>query len=271
PALIPSLSSPCAVPALAGAARPVPFRVGAAAPVPCSAVGGRSERRFPMYDHDRGAAAPPPSPGAAGSRPGRSRLLLAGLGGALPTALVLAALAGLAWWGHRTGWALPSLAALTGGEVTEKDDWCDEHGVPESACIECNPGLMPRGPDYGWCKDHGVHNCPLEHPEMAQLRKQPQVTAADLERARRALDLMPRPENGSKCKLYTRRLQFGSQESVEKAGIDVKAVDRALLVESVPASGEVTYDQTRVARLSARVPGSVWRAYKGVGDPVKRG
>src|SRR6516164_4161609 len=93
----------------------------------------------------------------------------------LPTVFVLAALAGLAWWGHRTGWALPSFAALTGEEAKGQDDWCDAHGVPESACVECNAALLPRGKDYGWCKEHGVHNCPLEHPDVAQLRSAPQV------------------------------------------------------------------------------------------------
>src|SRR5437870_4005509 len=95
----------------------------------------------------------------------RARAALAWLGRALPTALVLAALAGLAWWGHRTGWALPSFAALNGNEAKEKDDWCDQHSVPESQCVECNPDLLPRGQDYGWCKAHGVHNCPLDNPE----------------------------------------------------------------------------------------------------------
>jgi cobalt-zinc-cadmium efflux system membrane fusion protein len=200
-----------------------------------------------------------------------ARAGLAGLVRALPTALVLVALAGLGWWGHHTGWTLPSLASLSGGDVKEKEDWCDEHGVPESQCVECNPALMPRGPDYGWCVAHGIHNCPLEHPEVAQVGNPRPVAATDVARARRALDLLPRPENGSRCELYKRRIQFASEEAVEKAGIDVRAVGRAPLVESVSANGEVTYDQARVARLSARVPGSIWWAEKRVGEAVKRG
>ena len=43
------------------------------------------------------------------------------------------------------------------------------------------------------------------------------------------------------------------------------------MVEAVTANGEVAYDQTRTARLSARSAGAVFRAYKQVGDPVKRG
>jgi len=189
----------------------------------------------------------------------------------LPNLLILSALGGLAWWGHHTRWTLTRLAELAGARQQKENDWCEEHGVPESACVECNPALLPRGKDHGWCKTHGVHNCPLEHPEVAQLRQKPQVTPADLERARRALQLLPRPENSSQCKLYQRRIQFASREAADRAGIDVKRVERAPVVEAVRANGEVAYDQTRVARLSARLPGSVWWVPKAVGDAVKRG
>jgi cobalt-zinc-cadmium efflux system membrane fusion protein len=202
---------------------------------------------------------------------GRAPRAFAWLRQTLPTVFVLAGLGALAWCGHHTGWSIPTFASLTGSEAKEKDDWCAEHGVPESICVECNPDLMPRGKDHGWCKTHGVHNCPLEHPDVAQLAYLPQITASDLERARRALDLSPRPLNSSKCKLYQRRIQFASKDAVEKAGIDVKSVDEAPIIEAVAANGEVGYDQSRVARLSVRVPGTVWWVPKRVGEEVKRG
>ena len=71
--------------------------------------------------------------------------------------------------------------------------------------------------------------------------------------------------------LHEHRIQFVSQEAVEKAGIEVETVGTAPVVESVTGNGEVAYDQTRMARLSARVPGSMFRVYKQVGDPVKAG
>lgn len=207
-------------------------------------------------------------------RPVRGRRLAAFLGWlirAVPTALVLAVLGGLAYWGHHTGWTVPSFAALTGGESKEKDDWCGEHGVPESRCVECNADLLPRGKDYGWCRKHGVPNCPFEHPEVAQLKQLPKINQADRDRAQRALAFLPRPENNSKCKLYHRRIQFASKEAVEKAGIDVVPVWESPVVEAVAANGEITYNQTCIARLSARVPGTVWWVPKQVGDQVRRG
>src|SRR5262249_50784943 len=138
-------------------------------------------------------------------------------------------------------------------------------------CVECNPELLPRSTDFGWCKVHGVHDCSLEHPAVAQILTAPRISPADLRRAERALKFTERPENNRKCKLHERRIQFVSQEAVEKAGIDVEPVWTGAVVETVMGNGEITYDQTRSARLSARVPGTVFKVCKQVGDPVERG
>lgn len=193
------------------------------------------------------------------------------IGSGLPTVAVLAVLAALAWWGHEMGWQVPKFSALTGGGPHKQEPWCGEHGVPESICVECNPDLLPKGKQHGWCKVHGVPECPFEHPEVAQLAYAPTIGAADLARARRALDFAPRPENNSKCKLHLRRIQFASKETFEKAGIDVDPVGEEPMVEYVSGNGEITYDQTRIARLSSRASGTVWWVAKQVGDPVKRG
>ncbi len=81
----------------------------------------------------------------------------------------------------------------------------------------------------------------------------------------------PRPENNPICKNYRRRIQFASLESVKKAGVDVGLVDRQPIVESVAANGQITYDQTRFASLSSRLPGTVWQVEKNVGDRVRSG
>ena len=191
---------------------------------------------------------------------------------ALPTALVLVALAAIGYWGHHSGWTIPRFSSLLQSAAPQEPAWCSSHGVPEAICVSCNADLMPKGELRGWCREHGVAECPLCNPELAQLKKLSPATPADLDRATRALRLRPRPENNSRCKLHLRRIQFVSAEAIEKAGIDVNSVvQRAPIVESILASGEITYDQTRVARLSARVPGTIWRVDKQVGDRVTRG
>jgi membrane fusion protein, heavy metal efflux system len=210
------------------------------------------------------SAMPPPE---SNSRSGVAAVV-AWLGGALPTVVVLAGLAGLAYWCHHNGWALPKFSALTGGAAAEEKDWCAEHGVPESQCVECNPDLLPRDKTYPWCKKHGVPVCPLDHPDLAQVNGRPQLPRYDVDAA---LALLDRPENNSKCKLHLRRIQFASAEGAQKAGVDVDVVQEAPMTEFVAASGELGYDPTRVARLSSRVPGTVWRVDRQVGDPVKAG
>jgi membrane fusion protein, heavy metal efflux system len=193
------------------------------------------------------------------------------LGHRMMALIVFATLGGLLAWGHATDWTLPRLRSFIGTDPSGNDDWCSEHNVPESECVECNAGLMPRPKSYGWCKVHGVHECPLEHPDIAQSPTLQKLTADDLARAQRALELAERPENNSKCKSHERRIQFISQEAVDKAGIEVEPVWKAPMVEFITGNGEIVYDQTRTARLSARVPGTMFRTFKRVGDSVQRG
>jgi multidrug efflux pump subunit AcrA (membrane-fusion protein) len=189
----------------------------------------------------------------------------------VPTVLVIGLLVGVGAYGHYSHWKLPKFSALTGRAGTAHKDWCEEHGVPESKCVECNPDLMPKGKDYGWCAEHGVHNCPLHHPDVAQLKDVPVVSNADFERAARALTGFDRAQNNSACKVYQRRIQFASVEAVKQAGVDVEPVDRQAVGEWIGGNGEITYDGTRFANLSARAAGSIWHVEKNVGERVRAG
>jgi cobalt-zinc-cadmium efflux system membrane fusion protein len=192
-------------------------------------------------------------------------------GHAVPTMFALAAVAALVLVGQRTGWRMSKFSELMGNTVAEKDDWCAEHSVPDSQCVECQKGCMARGKEFGWCKLHGVSECPLEHPDVAQLSPPPTITQEDRDRAQRALSFAPRVENNSRCKLNQRRIQFSSAEAVTRLGIEVRPVSRTAVAETVTANGELNFDPTQVARLSSRAPGTLWRVEKQVGDKVKKG
>lgn len=189
----------------------------------------------------------------------------------LPTLAVLAMLSAIGMYGHRHHWTLPSFAALTGHSEPSVEDWCEEHGVPESVCVACNPQLMPAAPDYGWCSEHGVPNCTLHHPDIAQLKKTPTVSKHDFYRAADALALRERPRNNAICKVYQRRIQFASFEAVQQAGVDVELVERKPMQEWIAGNGEIRYDATLRAKLASRVPGTAWRVLKNIGDPVHEG
>ena len=189
----------------------------------------------------------------------------------IPTAIVLAVLAGLGWWGHHSGWALPKFSEVRGDAAALPDDWCEEHGVAESMCVECNPDQYPKRELHGWCKVHGVHECPLHHPDVAQLKSAAVIEPRDVARAERALKLRPRPENNPTCQNPGRRIQFASRDAATKAGVDVEPVLRSRVEELIRATGEIRYDETRIARLGSKAAGTVWRVEKQVGEQVQKG
>lgn len=188
------------------------------------------------------------------------------LGRGLSVLVAFAGLGAVGYWGHVNGWRLP-------GRDTQPvaDEWCEAHSVPEEICVACNPDRYPPLPDRGWCREHGVHQCPLCYPDIIQLPNQPEVTSEERDRAGWGLTVRDRTENNNRCLLYQRRIQFASREAMEQAGVDIALVEQRPVVETVAAPGEIGYDQTRVARLAARSPGSVWRVEKQVGDPVTAG
>lgn len=66
-------------------------------------------------------------------------------------------------------------------------------------------------------------------------------------------------------------IRFSSAEAVKKAGISTAPVEERHMDEFVTAYGTVSYDETRLAQLSCRTSGIVWRVEKKIGDPVKKG
>lgn len=108
--------------------------------------------------------APRPEPDDSSGGGGFASMILRNL----PTLLVLIGLAGLAWWGHHTGWKLPKFSQVAhAGAAGEKEDWCTEHNVPDSTCLACHPELAGADP-ADWCKEHGVaeSKCSICHPEI---------------------------------------------------------------------------------------------------------
>jgi cobalt-zinc-cadmium efflux system membrane fusion protein len=184
--------------------------------------------------------------------------------GQVPTLVVLAALAAIGAWGMTHDWKLP----LMSGSAEEKSGWCDAHNVPEDICVTCKPELMPSTEPFGWCRTHGVHECPLCHPEVAQLDSPYTVSEADLLRAKAALDSAPRPANGSKDKLHERRIQFASLEAYDRSGVEVSPAFQGTIAETAAVHGEITHDPGRVAHVSSRAAGVVWKVFKHLGDPV---
>jgi len=190
------------------------------------------------------------------------------IAGAVSNVLVFALLAGVLYVGHETGWKMPRFSELFGAKPETAADWCADHQVPESICVECNADLLPRPKTFGFCRAHGVMECVTCHPELAQVAGEPRLPGYD---TAQAIAVRDRPENNSRNTLHKMRVQFASPESAAKAGIDIDVVGEQPLSDAVQANGEVVFDPTRVAHLSSRVPGTIAAVFKTVGDSVRAG
>jgi len=215
-----------------------------------------------------------------------------------PTGLVLAALACLAIFGHRTGWRIGKFSEVTGtASSVEKEDWCEahnvpdsrclachpelggadpkdwckEHGVPESKCTVCHPEILTSGQARDWCREHGIpeSQCTLCHPEIAVKGE----VAGGGGPAKVVIEPSAKPKKDPlTCQTHAIRVQFASPESVRKAGIELAKVVERPMADTLAATGaEIAYDQTRFARLSSRVPGTVWRVDAELGRKVRKG
>ena len=151
----------------------------------------------------------------------------------LPAMFVLSGLAAVAWWGHHHDWKLPKFSEITGIEVKQTADWCPEHGVPESVCVICQETDTKKPKGFGWCKVHGVSECPLEHPEVAELATIPQISDERLMSVAEALSIRSRQNNNSKCKTHERIIQVPSVKSLEKTGVEIDVASEQPLVESI--------------------------------------
>jgi cobalt-zinc-cadmium efflux system membrane fusion protein len=182
--------------------------------------------------------------------------------------LVFLLLGGIFYLGHHTGWKIPKKSELFEGSASQADDWCSAHLVPESKCVECKVGLLPKLKEYGFCRKHGVAECVICHPDLAEVEGKPLLPRYD---TIQPLALLPRPENNSRNTLHKSRIQFASAESAIRAGLDIDVVQEHRMTDAITANGELVFDPTRVAHLSSRVAGTVSHVFRIVGDVVRPG
>ncbi|MGC3970873.1 MAG: efflux RND transporter periplasmic adaptor subunit [Pirellulales bacterium] len=62
-----------------------------------------------------------------------------------------------------------------------------------------------------------------------------------------------------------------ADQVADQVGIRVEPVTRRKIRHTLTVNGETDYDQDRVAQLSVRVPGHVWKVQKKVGETIRQG
>jgi hypothetical protein len=67
----------------------------------------------------------------------------------------------------------PSAHAPANVTPGSHEDWCEEHGVPESQCTRCDPSLSAAFKATGdWCEEHGLpeSQCKKCNPDIQIVR-----------------------------------------------------------------------------------------------------
>ncbi len=164
-------------------------------------------------------------------------------------------------------------------QASRAGKWCGEHGVPESVCTRCDASLIASFKEANdWCGAHGLpeSQCTLCNPEVKEkwnaLRPTPLPnrnsdarTPIQLEPNRRLLT----GSNDSQCQVDRLKVRFLDGTTARKAGIETEVVRARRLSNTIECPAEVGFDQTRIVRITPRVPGVVTEASAEIGSVVK--
>lgn len=164
------------------------------------------------------------------------------------------------------------------------DDWCREHGVPESLCTRCNRDLIPLFKERGdWCGGHDrpESQCILCNPGFAArwaALKPAAIVRAEEEAAslgenvrveQRTSSLTP--TNDPLCPIDTVVVTFADPQIAAKAGIETEPVRPRRLSSATECPGQLGFDETRLAHLTPRIGGVVREVLVREGDRVEAG
>ncbi len=171
-------------------------------------------------------------------------------------------------------------------EPTLDEGWCGGHGVPESVCTRCaaSPTKFKEAGD--WCKEHDLpeSQCVTCHPEVAaewaklnpanQRGNQSGDASGGNSDTQMPLRLEPNRRfltgsNDSQCQVDRLKVRFLDETTARKAGIETEVVRTRRLSSTIECLAEVSFDQTRLVRITPRVGGVVTEASVEIGSVVK--
>ena len=133
-------------------------------------------------------------------------------------------------------------------------DWCAGHDIPESQCTICNPGILDAG---------GVEGSESAFAPERGFARVERETEEEKPRAERAPSV--------RCDTERLRVRLDSPEVVRVAGLEFVRVEERSIRRTVECNAEIHYDEDRLARVGARVPGVIREVHAGLGDRVEAG
>ncbi len=170
-------------------------------------------------------------------------------------------------------------------EPTLDQGWCNGHGVPESVCTRCGASAEAFKEAGDWCAEHDLpeSQCVACHPEVearwARLDPDWQedepvgeaMIDADLPIQLVANRRLLTGSNDSQCQVDRLKVRFLDATTARDAGIETEIVRTRRLSDTIECPAEAGFDQTRLVRITPRVPGFVTEASVEVGSFVNAG
>jgi len=150
---------------------------------------------------------------------------------------------------------------------------CEEHGVPESLCVQCNPSLAVTFKAKGdWCAEHNLpeSQCTICNQDLVKSSMRAAGPTTDLRTLEKAMC-----EHGVATVECERcRFEIGVvklQPSLAKTLVETTVVQDVERTKTLRLTGQVQLDKTRVVNVVPTGSGQVKRVEKLLGQEVAKG
>ena len=153
-------------------------------------------------------------------------------------------------------------------------DWCDEHGVPESACTKCDPALVAQLKAKGdWCGEHSLpeSQCEACNPgcraslKAGHAAHDASLAAIEKRRCEHRLPILSCDE----CRYQAGVVKV--EPAVARSLLTTGKVERRAASRTLRMTGEVQLDRTRVVDVPSAASGRIIAVKAFLGQPVQRG
>ncbi len=143
--------------------------------------------------------------------------------------------------------------------------------VPTLAVLGLLGAVAYIGHEHGWRLSAREEEKKTERPSVANDDDERPVLDAIGRQVYSSFDpTLPMTHDPSKCKFNGEDIVFKDADAVRRAGISVGNVSEQRFESRLSVTGSVDFDPKRVARVSSRAGGILWKIDKQVGDEVHR-
>jgi len=153
-------------------------------------------------------------------------------------------------------------------------DWCAEHGLPESVCPECNPGLGEQTAGTGdWCTEHAIPEsmCTLCNPGLVEKFKNSGNWCEEHGFPESVCPICNPVVPDSTLIVPGMRIRFRSPSIEQAAGIETVPAEGEAMALELECTARIDFDRNRMADIRSPVPSIVREVLVDLGQKVSSG